>query len=133
MLARCTWQRYDHDFGKDGFILSYAENGEDEDGQIDVQVKSTDHIERYRRSDGLFFDVEKRHLESWFKKFIPLALVVYDAQQDKAYYLEIGDCFKKSGRKLEEINKFVRVYISDKDLFTPEAVLHLRKVKNQYL
>ncbi len=130
LLARCMWQRYVPDLGVDGFLRTYSKNGEVESGKIDVQVKSTDHIGRYKKQDELFFDVSKRDLEAWFNESIPMLLVLYDAQQDLAYYLELGKYFKEGGRSLEKVSKFVRVYIPVKNVLNADAVTSLRKIKN---
>ena len=133
LLARCLWERYQKDYGKDGYIQSVAENGEVEDGQIDVQVKATDFIERRKKSNNFYFDVEKKVLDRWFNKFIPMLLVLYDAQSEKAYYIEIRQYFKQKGLAVEQINKFVRLFIPEENILTPDAILQFRKFKNENL
>ena len=120
-------------FSKDGFIKTYSDKGESEAGLIEVQVKATDHIERYKRKNGFYFDIEKRDLEAWYNDFIPFLFVLYDAQNDEAYYIEIGEYLRDEELSLEKINKFVRVYISSDNKFEPLAVLKLRADKNKMI
>lgn len=136
LLARCTWQRYVPDYGKDGFIITYNELGEPEDGKIDVQVKATDNIERYRVKDTYYFDLDKRDLESWLTAAgskEPLILVLYDARNSIAYMLEIGAYFSDKMGGFKKINKFVRVYIPAERVLTPELVGSIRLDKNRNL
>ncbi len=136
LMARCTWQRYFPDLGKDGFVISYTDRGEPEDGKIEVQVKATDHIERFRLKDSFYFDINRRDLESWLSVTYqqnPFLLVLYDAKADIAYFLEIASYFKSGNARIEKINKFVRVYIPCDSVLNPASVKLLRWEKNELL
>ncbi len=41
LVADCTLQRHSYDYGYDAFITTYNENGEAENGRIEIQLKST--------------------------------------------------------------------------------------------
>ncbi len=130
LLARCTWQRYVHDYGYDSLISTYSESGEPEQGHIQVQVKSTDHIERYKKQGSVYFDLEKRDLETWLDDIFPMLLVLYDAKNDLCYYLELGEYSRQQRDFLKKINKFVRVFIPSEQVLSPDAINILRLKKN---
>ncbi|HFA49609.1 MAG TPA: DUF4365 domain-containing protein [Bacteroidetes bacterium] len=133
LLARCTWQRYVHDFSYDGFVSTYNLNGEKEYGKIEVQVKSTDNIFKYMKAGNVVYDLDKRDLESWINNRFPVIFVLYDAENDLAYYLEIVDYYKKHGLDIKKINKFVRIYIPCEHLFDSTAVDKLKQIKNDLI
>jgi Domain of unknown function (DUF4365) len=76
---------------------------------MNIQLKSTDFIKQ--SSDGAFFlfDVSKRDLELWRKATYPVLFILYDAQKEVAFYLDLQEYFKKDGIYFEKIRKFVRV------------------------
>ena len=110
----------------------FSENGEVENTQIHIQLKSTDTM-KYT-ADKQFFacDVSKRDLELWCFSDITVILVLYDAQKEIAYYMDVLEFYKKDGIDLDKIRKFVRLKIPVKDIWTPEAAIKLRHVKNQF-
>ena len=133
LYAGYTLYRYTHnDYGYDGIITTFSENGEVENTQIHIQLKSTDTM-KYT-ADKQFFacDVSKRDLELWCFSDITVILVLYDAQKEIAYYMDVLEFYKKDGIDLDKIRKFVRLKIPVKDIWTPEAAIKLRHVKNQF-
>ncbi len=130
LLARCVWQRFNPDYGLDGFIRTYADSGEMENGMIDFQVKSTDVIKRSRKTGEVVFDLSLRDVESWLGGDNLVILVLYDATTDKGHYLDICDYFQIHRDSLRNVNKFVRVYFPKTNEWSPDAVQLMRRLKN---
>ena len=133
LYAGYTLYRYTHnDYGYDGIITTFSENGEVENTQIHIQLKSTDRM-KYT-ADKQFFacDVSKRDLELWCFSDITVILVLYDAQKEIAYYMDVLEFYKKDGIDLDKIRKFVRLKIPVKDIWNPQAAIKLRHIKNQF-
>ena len=131
LSAGCTLQRHYYDYGYDAFINTYNKNGEVENGRIEIQLKSTDHLKISEEKKAVLFDLEKRDLELWLYSDKPILFVVYDAQKEVAYWLDLLDYFKINRETLKKVNKFVRVYIPLDQLLTKETVLNFRKLKNK--
>mgnify|MGYP001571864869 CR=1 FL=1 len=132
LLARCLWERKHLDYGKDGHIIPVAENGEMEKGVIEVQVKATDHINRHHTRKGYYFDVDQRDLDWWYDNTqVVFVLVLYDAHNDTAIYLEMGEYMRSGKVLLKEFNKFVRIYFPDGNVFNPQAIDKLKEIKNK--
>jgi hypothetical protein len=96
-VLRCghTVERSVHDYGIDLSLSTYDSNGYPENGSIRIQVKATDHLKVLgdRRTISFYLDV--RDVRHWQDEIMPVILVVYDAQKDKAYWLYIQRFFGK--------------------------------------
>ena len=130
LSAGCTLERYRYDYGYDAFINTYNENGESENGRIEIQLKSTDHLKYSTTKKAILFDLNQRDLELWLNSNRTFIFIVYDALKKVAYWIDLEDYFKINRAKLEKVNKFVRIYIPDENVFTDETVQKFRKIKN---
>ena len=131
LSAGCTMQRQYYDYGYDASINTYNENGESENGRIEIQLKSTDFIKFSLEKNAILFDLEKRDLELWLYSDKPVLLIIYDAQKKMAYWLDLLDYFKINQATLRKVNKFVRVYITCENVFTDKTVQEFRTIKNK--
>ncbi len=128
--AGYTFYRYTNsDYGYDASMTTFNENGEIENLQMNIQLKSTDHIKQTSDKQSFVFDISKRDLELWCNSDIPVVLILYDAQKEVAYYIDILYYFQKDGINLNKIRKFVRLRFSQKDIWTPQIVIKLRHIK----
>jgi len=107
LLARCTLQRYLPDYSYDASIHTYNERGEIENGEIYLQLKSTDNINFSEKRNAYTFDLSKRDLELWLYNIL-----------------------RKNELVLGKINKFIRVFIPIENVFSIKCVKNLRTLKN---
>ncbi|WP_353570795.1 DUF4365 domain-containing protein [Candidatus Albibeggiatoa sp. nov. BB20] len=84
-----TFEKIDNDYGYDLQIFFYDEQGFCENGQVLVQLKATDNIERYLRSDAIAYPIQTAHLNLWASELYPVILVLYDVQHESAYWLYV--------------------------------------------
>jgi hypothetical protein len=127
LLAGFTMYRnFANDYGIDGYIQTFKPTGEIDSKTIDFQLKSTDNIRYVEKKQAHAFDLSIEDLEFWLSKDRPMLLVLYDAQKDIAYYIDLGIYFAKNKKSLAEINKFVRVYLPLHQVLNPQSVLSLR-------
>ncbi len=124
-------QRYFKDYGYDGEIQTFDENGLYETGYALFQLKSTDYPKRYKNDESLLIDLSKRDLELWLYEDVPVVLILYCANWDKAYYVELSSYFKKNKIDLTEVRKFVRIQIPIQNIFDTEAAQLIRALKNR--
>ena len=133
LYAGFTFYRYGHnDYGYDGSITTFNEKGEIENSQINIQLKSTDFIKTTSDKQFFVFDVSKRDLELWCFSDISTIFVLYDAQKEVSYYLDILEFYEKDGIDLDKIRKSVRVKIPKTNLWNQEAVTKIRHIKNKF-
>lgn len=133
LLSGCIIQRYFTDYGYDGEIQTFDESGFYEAGYALFQLKSTDKLKYVKTQNGFAFDLSKRDLELWLYEKVPVLIILYDAVLDKAYFIELQNYFLKNRKMLQEIRKFVRIYIPSSNLLDVKAVQFIRNLKNSLL
>ena len=117
----------DYDYGYDGMINTFDEIGQIDNLTFMIQLKSTDFIEYSTPKMGFTVDLSKRDLELWLKSNVPVLLILYDAQGDVAYFVELQTYFNENRLLLKNIRKFVRIFLPQESVFNKSAVQELQK------
>jgi Domain of unknown function (DUF4365) len=130
LYSNCTLQKYQFDYGYDAMINMYSETGEYENEILQVQLKSTDFIKISDITNTIAFDLSKRDLELWLYSSSTVLIIIYDAIQEIAYWVDLINYFKINKKSLEKVNKFVRIYIPIENRFDKEAIQKIRTIKN---
>jgi Domain of unknown function (DUF4365) len=119
-------QRYgENDYSYDGMIHTFDSNGESDNGMILFQLKSTDNIKFDKSQKVAKFDLSKRDLELWLLSKLTVLLVLYDAQTEIAYYIDLQEYFNENRILLNDVVKYVRVNIPTNNIVTPNLFLSL--------
>ena len=134
LYAGYTIQRFGNsDYGYDGTVTTFNEEGEIENLVIHFQLKSTDHINTTSDNQFFVFDVSTRDLELWLQNRFPVMFLLYDAVKEVSYYLDIQEYFQKDGILLKKSRKFVRIKIPIDQVWSQQNIIKLRHIKNQSL
>ena len=119
-------QRYgENDYSYDGMIHTFDSNGESDNGMMLFQLKSTDSIKFDKSQKIAKFDLSKRDLELWLLSKLTVLLILYDAQTEIAYYIDLQEYFNENRLLLKDVVKYVRVNIPTSNLVTPNILLSL--------
>lgn len=94
LLCGHSVERTMHDYGIDLRLYTYDSNGEVENGEIQMQLKATDNLVLVDQGLSIAFRIESADLETWLCEPMPVILIVYDAQNDKAYWLYVQAYFE---------------------------------------
>jgi len=89
LLCGNSLERVVHDYGIDALLFTYDHNGETENDWIPIQIKATDHLRYIQQGQFVAIRVAKADLRSWLTRILPIILIVYDAQQDCAYWVHV--------------------------------------------
>ena len=116
-----------NDYGYDGILESFTEQGEAESQLVMIQLKSTDNIQLSAQKAGFIVDLSKRDLELWLESVLPVLLVLYDAQQEIAYFIDLQSYFNENRLLLRDVRKFVRVFLPLNAVFNKAAIKELQK------
>jgi Domain of unknown function (DUF4365) len=128
LLAGNVLRRFsDNDYGYDGMIETFNELGEKQNRVFMVQLKSTDNIELSLEKGGFIIDLSKRDLELWLESLYPVWLVLYDAQKEVAYFTDLQTYFNENRILLQNVRKFVRIYLPQQSVLTTTIILELQK------
>ena len=111
-----------NDYGYDGIVYTFKQTSEISTFTFHIQLKSTDQIKLTKSSKTISFDLSKRDLELWLFSTTELLLVLYDAQNENAYYVDLQAYFREKGIAFNNIRKFVHVNIPIDNAFTPQAI-----------
>jgi hypothetical protein len=87
----CAWasEPLAVDYGYDAIIYTYAPEGFIEAGNVWVQLKATDRPSYSKDGTTITWPSETKDLDLWLDEPMPVILVVYDAQRDRAYWIDV--------------------------------------------
>ena len=127
-------ERVFYDYGYDLLLLTFDSNGEPEADDIRVQVKASDNLRTVRDGSAFAVRVERSDVARWTYERVLVVLILYDAQADSAYWLDVKDYF----RHLDDFNIFtapktITVHLPRINKLDEDAVRFLAAVKNQVL
>ena len=130
LLAGATPQRMAFDYGVDLSVSTFAEDGEAETGYFHIQVKSTEKLLTVKNGTLVRCRVWQHHLRRWLSEPMPVIVVVYDAGNDKAYWLHVQGAFPHATRfRLGTGTAQLSLHLPTSQEFTAAAVLAIRKLK----
>jgi hypothetical protein len=96
LLCGHTAERIRHDYGIDMFVRTYDERGFVEPGYLLFQLKAAERLRHVAGGQQIAIRLETAHLRQWLDEPVPVILVVYDADSDAAYWLDVQ---QEIGRK----------------------------------
>lgn len=129
LLAGFVQRRYFHnDYGFDGCIDTFSDIGEIENLSIMFQLKSTDVISISNQKKACIFDLDKRDLELWLSDLRPVILILFDAQKEIAYFIDLQEYFRQNRQVLDDVRKFVRVYLPQTAIFNTKSIKELKDI-----
>ncbi len=136
LLRGFALNRLDTDYGIDLLMLTYNDRGEVENGHVLFQVKATDSLQVLHQATSIACRVEVADLKSWQDEWLPVILVVYDGQRNKAYWLYVQKYVEEKNVSGEDIladQDRVTVRIPMTNRLDRKAVERFRQIRNQHV
>jgi len=131
LLEGHTAQRFDHDYGYDLLIVTYDEHGYVEPAGILVQLKAAEKLQSV--GTDYVYDLDVRDYNLWTLERTLVILILYDATQGRAYWLQIRRFFTEDvSRRPKKGAKTVRVRVPKTQRVNREAIARIREIKNQW-
>jgi Domain of unknown function (DUF4365) len=121
-------ERVKNDYGIDADLTTFDDEGELEYGYIRFQVKSTDRLTFAEVGTEIPQRVRIADLKTWLFELYPIILVVYDAANDRAFWLDVQEHVRE--RKLSSDARTVTLRIPVKQRLTADAIRTIRFRKN---
>ncbi len=125
-----SFERTRTDYGIDAEILTFDERGEVESGTIRVQVKATDTLKQDASGRIVLQRVSTADLKSWLFELHPVLVLVYDAAEDGAYWLDVQEYVREQKTEWED-TRTVTLRIPKAHQLSIEAVRNTRDRKNR--
>jgi len=96
LVVSCSFtvEATNSDYGYDLSIYTFDEGGEYENGNIFVQLKSTEGIKIDRKRNKIKFRIEKKDVSTWENEPFPVYLVLFDVRETIAYAIHFQQYLK---------------------------------------
>ncbi len=133
LLASCTLERIVHDYGLDLILFAYDEQGWNEPGQILIQVKATETVQRLKNSRAISFRVDRRDLNSWMQEHAPVILIVYEATTKRAWWQHIQGSLAGASVIAAGSKQTVTLRIPIKQVVTAKSVQRFARIRQMLL
>lgn len=120
-------RRPSRDYGVDVTMFHFSENGELENGEVRFQLKATDELKLV--SDGKYATVRVKtgDIQYWSMEFYPFILVLYAAQERRAFWIGIDEILDQS-LDLDQQTETIRIPVSNKLSERAIELLRLRSI-----
>lgn len=134
LLCGYTVERVVEDYGIDLLLSTYNDEGEVENETIKLQLKATDNLNVLQDGQTIAFSVGRADLEFWLNEVLPFILVVYDAQDDVAYWVYLQAYFQSlSDFDLRIVGETVTIHLNKANLINTDAVRQFVQFKADVL
>jgi hypothetical protein len=132
---RCGWtvQRTTHDYGIDLSMETYNPDGESENGRVFFQLKATDRLKLRNDGRSIAVRIDWRDVQYWRDEPMPVILILYDAQADRAYWLHVQSYFAGSQRRPRRQVGTTTVYVPRRHVLNEAAIRQLAAMRNAVL
>jgi hypothetical protein len=131
LLGDGTVERVIRDYGLDLMLFTFTPAGELEGGTILLQVKGTERLTWQRGQARASFRIERRDLIGWLRQLLPVILIVYDATEDRAYWLHVqGHIAAQPGFNIFAAGEKVTVHLDARQALTPATIRHLADLRD---
>ena len=79
------------EYGTDAIMYHFGDDGRFENGLVQFQLKATDDLQLTHDRKLIPVVVDEGNLDHWSKELHPFVLVIYDARNDRGYWLYIQE------------------------------------------
>jgi hypothetical protein len=135
-VLRCghVLQRVIHDYGIDLLMHTFDANGEVQNGEVRFQVKATEQLKRLANRPIIPWRLKQSDLRHWLNEPMPVILVVYEAQADRAYWLYLQQYFEGHRRvRLTENGKTISVSVPEPNRLDEGAIREFARLRDYEL
>ncbi len=129
-----TVDRPGEDYGYDVIVNTFDNQGYAESGEIRIQLKASDNHNYIKNKTFISFGITRKHYELWMNELMPVFLVLYDAQEKKAYWLYVQEHFASDpSQKPKAGAQTLTLRVPVVNEFTEATVDYLRESKLEVL
>jgi hypothetical protein len=136
-VLRCghTVEGFVNDYGYDLSLYTYdyskGEDGEYENEVIWIQLKATDNLVVRADEQTFVHRLRREHTNLWRDSLLPVILVVYDARNEMAYWLDVQEFLASDQGRLLEGQASITVHIPMTNVVNEDAIEQFRRMKNE--
>jgi len=137
MFVRAGWvvEHLHEDYGEDLYVRIFIENKATPLAFF-VQLKATDHIDRYLSPSGTIgFSLERRHLSVWSGFWEPVILILYDSKTENCYWESVTHFLESNEgrRRIQSSEKNVKIEFPSFNLLDESGLVRISNaVKHRF-
>ena len=135
-ILRCGWtaQRVSPDYGVDLLMDTFDTRGRIENGVVKFQLKATEALQVVARQKAIAIRLDWRDVVYWLNEWMPVILVVYDAKQDRAWWMYLQESLRGVARqKRLRRSATLTVHVPLANLLDTEAVRQFARFRDTIL
>jgi hypothetical protein len=134
LLCGFSVLRVSPDYGYDVFVFTFDTNGEVEPGELRLQLKATERLAVSRRREMFPFALEVADLRLWQDEVLPVILVLYEAETNRAYWECIQTYLQEQVTyEVDWTQKTLTVQVPKRNVLDQTAFAALADVKRRIL
>ncbi|MEX2174417.1 MAG: DUF4365 domain-containing protein [Pirellulaceae bacterium] len=123
LLCGHILRRPEQDYGVDAVMFHFDAKGRIENGEVRFQLKATDNLNTIQGGRIVACTIDLGDLDYWSGELgYPFILVVFDARQTRAYWLNVQDYMTQNSEKIDFDNQRVNVHIPASNELTVETI-----------
>lgn len=135
LVLKCGYvvQRCAPDYSYDLQLETFDEQGKREPDCIPIQLKATDNIREYELATEASFSIpiSVKDYRVWVEELMPVLLILYDANLEEAYWLDVQDYDRTQQPQPE--GDSVRLRIPRMQVFGVQIIRLMRERKQEIL
>lgn len=124
-------RRPERDYGVDVTMFHFAADGAIENGEVRFQLKATEHLQVINKGTVISFPINTGDLHYWALEIHPFILVVFDASEDKAFWLHVQEYITEHPDRVDPHKETVNVHIPTSNKLTLRSIDHFHQLSLQ--
>lgn len=110
------------DYGVDLAVFTFDQDGFLESGVIWLQLKATDNLKTTRDRKDFTVRIDRRDILAWIAERYPVILIVYDNQNEEAYWLSIHKYFSNPVVFSKSLGETMTIRVPKKQRLNVQAI-----------
>ena len=115
------------DYGVDVTMFHFAGDGQIENGEVRFQLKATDSMTFVSHGSMVSVPVRTGDLDYWSKEVYPFILVVFDAMNERAFWLDVKEYVEENPEATDAAKRVTNVHIPVRNALTVGTIEAFRE------
>ncbi len=124
-------RRPERDYGVDVTMFHFDSDGAIENGEVRFQLKATERLQVIKKGTVISFPINTGDLHYWSLEIHPFILVVFDAIEDRAFWLHVQEYITDNPERVDPDKETVNVHIPMSNRLTVGSIDHFHKLSLQ--
>lgn len=126
LLCGHVLRRPVRDYAVDVTMFHFSDDGQLENGEVRFQLKATECLNVIRGGEAISFPLKTGDLHYWGMEVFPFVLVVFDASEEVAYFLDVQDYVSQHPDVVGAERVTVNVHIPRSNRLTVRSIQRFR-------